>query len=183
MATSSGRVRREKVVVDTGALLTALVLNFVRMIQVPKQQQQEILDKGIALYLRHTPRLQSAYLARFSGVVRPIRTTPHVIAEIHGLAKSRFGLHSQHLSSFWRHSITFLLTNGLDESLVRLVDLRDFNEVVCELGPIDSSIIHLAHMDGGVLLTTDTRLGGRARDRGVSVMSDYEFAHGAPFRS
>jgi rRNA-processing protein FCF1 len=167
-------------VVDTGALLTALVLNFVRMIQVPGHKQQEILNKAIAPYLRQSQSLRDAYLSRFSRDIRPLRTTPHVIAEIHGLAKakSKLNLHSQDLSSFWRYSIDFLLANRLDEVLVRLIELRDLSEVICEIGPIDTAIIQLAHKEGAVLLTTDTRLLGRAREQGVDVLSDYDFVFG-----
>lgn len=180
MLRSTGRFPNRKVVVDTGALLTALVLNFVRMIQAPRHKQEEILNKAIAPYLRQNPGLRNAYLARFSREIRPLRTTPHVIAEIHGLAKakSRLNLHSQDLSSFWRHSIDFLLANNLDEALVRLIDLKDLSELVCEIGPSDTAIIHLAHIEGALLLTTDGRLLGRARAQGVVVMSDYEFACG-----
>src|SRR5947208_875908 len=157
MARSTGRLQNNMIVVDTGVLLTALVLNFVRLIQVPRQKQQEILYRGINPYLRN-PNLQKAYLAHFSSEIRPLRTTPYVIAEIHGLAKSRLKLYSQDLSSFWRYSIDFLLARDLDESLVRLIDLKNLREVVCEIGPSDTAIIHLAHREGSVLLTTDGRL-------------------------
>jgi hypothetical protein len=150
------------------------------MIQVPTHKQQAILDRGIAPYLLHDPNLRKAYLARFSNDIRPLRTTPYAIAEIHGLAKSRLQLHSQALSGFWRHSINFLLAKDLDESLVRLIDLKDLSDVVCEIGPSDTAIIHLAHREGSVLLTSDGRLSGRARDQNVTVMSDLEFAHGDP---
>lgn len=180
MARSTGRLLSNKIVVDTGVLLTALVLNFVRLIQVPRQKQQEILDRGINPYLRHDQNLRMAYLTRFSSDIRPLRTTPYVIAEIHGLAKSRLKLYSQDLSSFWRYSIDFLLAKDLDESLVRLVDLKNLSEVVCEIGPSDTAIIHLAHREGSVLLTTDGRLLGRAREQNVIVMSEHEFMHGVP---
>lgn len=165
---------------DTGALLTALVLNFVRMIQVPRHKQQEIIDRGIGPYVGKDSSLQQAYIARFSRDIRPLGTTPYVIAEIHGLAKSRPKLHSQDLSSFWRHSIDFLVARNLDESLVGLIDLMDLTEVICDIGPSDTAIIHLAHTEGAVLLTTDRRLLARAREQSVIVMLEHEFAHGAP---
>ncbi len=179
MARSTRPFVSNRIVVDTGVLLTVLVLNFVRLMQVPRQKQQQIFDRGIATYLRNDPNLRRGYLARFSREIRPLRTTPYVIAEINGLAKSRLQLYSHDLRSFWRHSIDFLLAKDLDESLVRLIDLKDLSEVVCEIGPTDAAIIHLAHKEGGVLLTTDGRLLGRAREQSVIAMSEYEFAHGA----
>lgn len=180
MSRSTGPFLSKKIVVDTGALLTALVLNFVRMLQVPKHKQQEIIGRGIGPYIRQDTGLQKAYLTRFSREIRPLGTTPYVIAEIRGLAKSRLKLHSHDLSSFWRHSIDFLLAKNLDESLVRLIDLKDLTEVICEIGPSDAAIIHLAHKEGAVLLTTDGRLLGRAREQNVIVMSESAFAHGVP---
>lgn len=180
MPKSTGPFLSKKIVVDTGALLTALVLNFVRMIQVPRQKQQEIIHRGIGPYIREDSSLQQSYLARFSRDIRPLGTTPYVIAEIHGLAKSRLKLHSQDLSSFWRHSIDFLRARNLDESLVGLIDLMDLTDVICDIGPTDTAIIHLAHKEGAVLLTADGRLLGRAREQNVIVMLEREFAHGAP---
>lgn len=180
MPRTPGSMLRKKIVVDTGALLTALVLNFVRMIQAPKHKKQEIIDRAIGTYMRRDPSLQEAYLTRFARDIRPLGTTPYAIAEIHGLAKSRLELHSQDLSSFWRHSIQFLLSKNLDEALIRLIDLKDLSELLCEIGPSDTAIIHLAHKEGAVLLTTDVRLLGRAREQHVSVMLQNDFAQGAP---
>jgi hypothetical protein len=180
MPRTPGPMVRTKIVVDTGALLTALVLNFVRMIQAPQHKKQEIIDRAISTYMRRNPSLQEAYLTRFARDIRPLGTTPYTIAEIHGMAKSRLELHSQDLSSFWRHSIQFLLSKNLDEALIRLIDLKDLSEVLCEIGPSDTAIIHLAHKEGAVLLTTDGRLLGRAREQHVRVMLQNDFAQGAP---
>ena len=165
---------------DTGALMTALLLNFVRMIKAPTQKRQEILDKGITPSFRKNRGLRDDYLARFSKEIRPLRTTAHVIAEIQGLAETRVGLYSQDLCSFWRHSFDFLLGKDLDESLVRLIELRELNRIVCEIGVIDTALIHLTHKEGGILLSTDRRLIGRAREQSVAVISEFEFACGVP---
>lgn len=180
MPRSTGPLASRKIVVDAGALLTALVLSFVRMIQAPNHKKQKIVDRAIGLYMRGDARLQEAYLTRFARDIRPLGTTPYVIAEIHGLAKSRLELDSQDLSSFWRHSLQFLLSKNLDEALIRLIDLKDLSEVICEIGPSDTAIIHLAHKEDAVLLTPDARLVRRAREQHVSVMLEREFAYDAP---
>lgn len=179
MARSTRPFPNEKIVVDTGVLFTALVLNFVRMIQVPKEKRQAILERAVAPYLLRDSNLREAFLRRFLQEIRPLRTTAHTIAEIHGLAKtkSRLALHSADLATFWRYSIDFLLATHLDESLVRLTELKDLKEIVCELGPSDTAIIHLAHIEGAVLLTTDAKLMERAK-KYVEVKSQYEFASG-----
>lgn len=143
------------------------------MIQVPKHNQQEMLQRGVNSIFLYDPLLRKAFLDRFSRDIRPIRTTAHAIAEIHGLAKakSRLALRSQHLGMFWRHSFDFLLAKDLEESLVRLIALKDQSDVVCEIGPSDTAIIHLAHKMGGVLLTTDSRLVGNSTSTSCWRMS------------
>ena len=182
MTATTHRLTNKTIIVDTGALMTALLLNFVRMMKASREKQQKIVNEVVANYFHNSTRLQSDYLSRFSKEIRPLRTTAHVIAEIHGRARSRLALHGEDLCSFWRHSFDFMLGKDLDESLVKLIDLRESNKVVCEIGVIDAAIIHLTHKEGGVLLSTDHHLMGRAQEQGVAVISEYEFACGEPIR-
>ncbi len=53
--------------------------------------------------LRHlsNPNLKEAF-SWYLELAKPIRTSPHVIAEIQGLAKSRLGWYGERLEYFWR---------------------------------------------------------------------------------
>jgi hypothetical protein len=55
---------------------------------------------------------------------KPIHTSPHVIAEIHGLLQARADWHGPRLSAFWRFAQGELTRLMLDEHLIKLVKMH-----------------------------------------------------------
>jgi rRNA-processing protein FCF1 len=98
---------------------------------------------------------------------KPIRTSPHVIAEIHGLAKARAEWAGPRLSEFWRFAHGELNRLSLDEHLVKLVKMR--LDILEEFGPIDDSIFELATMTSAAVVTEDGRLRGRLSKEQIRV--------------
>ncbi len=100
---------------------------------------------------------------------KPIQTSPHVIAEIHGLAKSRAHLRGPKLESFWGCAQEELLSLGLEEHLVRVIEME--REDLRLFGPTDTSILTLAGARRGVVLTEDGKLRSRCVKQEVGVLT------------
>ncbi len=64
------------------------------------------------------PNLKEAF-SWYLELAKPILTSPHVIAEIQGLAKSRLDWHGKRLEYFWRFAQQELTRLRLQEQLVR----------------------------------------------------------------
>lgn len=103
---------------------------------------------------------------------KPIHTSPHVIAEIHGLVQSRIGWRKQRLSAFWQFAHEELTGLLLDEHLIKLVKMRP--EDLATFGPTDDSILELAAQTDGVVVTGDRGLGGRLTQKQIRVLDRYE---------
>jgi rRNA-processing protein FCF1 len=103
---------------------------------------------------------------------KPIHTSPHVIAEIHGLVQARFGWHGLRLSAFWRFAQEELTRLMLDEHLIKLVKMRP--EDLAEFGPTDDSILELAAQTGGAVVTGEGDLRGRLTKDQIRVLDRYE---------
>src|SRR5208283_1655314 len=87
----------------------------------------------------------------FLDEAKPIYTSPHVIAEIHGLLRSRAGWRGPRLAAFWRFAKDELARLLLREDLIRVSEMN--REDLGAFGPVDSSILEMATRIGGVVIT------------------------------
>jgi rRNA-processing protein FCF1 len=117
----------------------------------------------------------------FEGA-NPIHTSPHVIAEIHGLIKARAGWREPRVSEFWQYAQAELVRLRLSEHLVELVNMN--REDLGKFGPTDDSILELATHTGRVVITEDGALRGRLTEGEIRVLSRWEiFAHWQEWRT
>jgi len=103
--------------------------------------------------------------------VKPLQTSPHVIAEMHGwaMSRSKAGLRRPALGYFWRLAQEELTRLGLEEGLIRVTDME--LETLRSFGPIETAILTLAKRQGTVVLTEDGRLRGECAHQEISVLS------------
>ena len=154
-------------VIDSGALFSALVVNYD--LSGFGDRRSTRFTHVLADPLR-SPTAQRQFLELLAGI-REKLTTSHAIAELHGLERSRLKLHDDDLLHFWRTSIDLLTQWDIDERLVRLLDLASserFRTCLPEVGLIDTGLILLATEHGCALITEDERtLAREAWNRGV----------------
>jgi rRNA-processing protein FCF1 len=145
-----------KAVIDTGPLFSVLVINYdLRLAELGRSPRftSELADelRGLAAQRRLLALLSS---------IRDKLTTPHVIAELGGLGKSRLKLYGADRIAFWRTSIDLLIQWQIDERLVRLLDLaaeKSFQACLPDIGTTDTALIQLALQHECVLITEDER--------------------------
>ncbi|MGA2742686.1 MAG: hypothetical protein ABSG65_35260 [Bryobacteraceae bacterium] len=92
--------------------------------------------------------------------IREKLTTSHVIAEIQGLAKTRLKLSGDDHLTFWRTGIDLLTQWGLDEKLIRLLEMAgrsELKERLLDIGVADTGLIELAARNNCILITQDER--------------------------
>jgi len=111
-------------------------------------------------------------LAWYLDKAKPIHTSPHVIAELHGLVQRRFGWHGRRLSDFWRFAQEELTRFMLEEHLIKLVKMH--RQDLVEFGPTDNSILEVAVQTGGTVVTDEGDLRGRLTKDQIQVLSRYE---------
>lgn len=163
-----------KAVVDTSTLFNALVLTLVEKSAEP--HRKVILEaSALSTYLANSASRQKAFLQFFRSIPT-ILTTPHVIAEVNGLLKKGQVKGARH-RAFWTHAMEFMNAKALDERhSLRLLDMfidGALKERVCEIGPVDTTLIDLARNEGCALLTDDQTLGWRAWGIGVDCRLVY----------
>lgn len=103
---------------------------------------------------------------------KPILTSPHVIAEIHGLVQARAHWRGPRLSAFWQFAQDELNRLMLDEHLIKLVNMPP--EDLAALGPTDDSILELGAQKDAAVVTEDRRLRGRLTEKQIRVLDPYE---------
>jgi rRNA-processing protein FCF1 len=103
---------------------------------------------------------------------KPIHTSPHVIAEIHGLVKARAHWHGPRLSAFWRFAQEELTRLMLDEHLIKLVKMHP--QDLAQFGPTDDSILEVAAQTGRAVVTGEGDLRGRLTKDQIRVLDRYE---------
>jgi len=142
-----------KAVIDTGPLFDALVLNYGLAYGL-QPKFASVLDEVL-----QTGTSQRQFL-RLIASIREKLTTSHVIAELYGLEIRLLKLKPPNLSVFLRDSIDLLRYWGIDEKLVRLLDLAlndGLSTRLPEIGVTDTGLIDLASRHGCVLITRDAR--------------------------
>ena len=140
-----------RAVVDTGPLYSILVLKYSITLS-PRAAAAMIPKSRISEYLREAG-LQRAMVYLFDGM-QTILTSSHVIGELQGLQN----LQGDSQRAFWLFAMNWLSSKGLDERLLRLLDLNAetrSQSAVCEIGPTDTGLLELAFREGTVLLTDD----------------------------
>lgn len=138
-----------KAVIDTGPLLSALVLNYQK-----KYNRLSALDSLLRDPLRSGPG-QDQFLQLLAGIPAKL-TTSHVVAEIQGHMNPAKLFGSDRLR-FWQSSIDLLILWKLDERLIRLLDIVDRQEMLPDIGIVDTGLIELAARNNCVLITEDER--------------------------
>lgn len=153
-------------VVDTGPLLDVLGLNYSQELVEPKLGNFLPKLNSAGLDFVNNQPLRESYLRFFSGI-RGLLTTAHVVGELQGLVKSRLEIKDQTEDHrfFWTGSIAYLRRRGVEECLIRLLELQE--DAVGRFGPIDTSVIRLAYSNGCGVLTHDSALISLADQQGV----------------
>jgi hypothetical protein len=104
-----------------------------------------------------TPDMKEAF-RWYLDLAKPIQTSPHVIAEIHGLAKARLRWDGERLASFWRFAQRELARLRLQEDLIRILEMDP--DDLPSFGPIDTSLLALAAKSDSPVLTDEGELRG-----------------------
>jgi hypothetical protein len=118
-----------------------------------------------------TPDLKEAF-RWYLDLAKPIQTSPHVIAEIQGLAKSRLRWYGKTLAPFWRFAQQELVRLGLQEDLIRVVEMD--RDDLPSFGPTDTSLLTLAARPDSLMLTDDGALRGRCDEKQIRVWGSSE---------
>ena len=149
--------------VDANLLFDYLVWQFCMQadppIEVPKLQKLS------------TPDLKDAF-RWYLDLAKPIQTSPHVIAEIQGLAKSRLEWYGERLASFWRFAQRELVRLGLQEHLIKIVEMD--RDDLPSFGPTDTSLLALAARSDSLVLTDEGKLRDRCDRKQIRVRGSYE---------
>ena len=138
-----------KAVIDTGPLLSALILHYQIERGYPSAFNSFLED----------PLRTSEHQEQFLKLLASIReklTTSHVIAEMQGLANSRLGLSGDARRDFWRASVDLLTNWNLDEQLIRLIDIAS-HDWLPDIGIVDTGLIELAARNVCLLITEDEK--------------------------
>lgn len=153
------------VVVDTGPLFDFLTLEYANSCS-PTKRNSVLSNKRFPEDLRGKSRRQDNLIKLFRAI-RRVLITPHVVAELQGLLT----LKDDYFTGFWRHSVRVLVLKNVDErlllTLAQMQGEESLRESLYTIGPTDTALIHLAKLEGCLLLTKDRDLMGRARREGV----------------
>lgn len=156
-------------IIDTNLLFDFLVWRFFEQIEEPEEGSTPV--KPSAFQYLADSRTREAFLWYLSWA-KPIETSPHVIAEIHGLARSRAKEHLKppRLGIFWKFAQEELAQMRLEERFVRL-DEMDTGHLQT-VGPTDTSLLQRAKQSGRTLLTGERgELRGRCVAQGIKVLT------------
>jgi len=153
-----------KAVIDSGPLLSALVLHYQG-----ERGRRPSLDSFL-----EDPLLIKDNQEQFLNLLASIReklTTSHAIGELQGLANTRLRLSGDDRVNFWRAAVDLLTLWRLDEHLIRLLDMASRSELrerLLDIGIVDTGLIELAAQNACVLITQDERtLAARAWTDGI----------------
>lgn len=144
-------------VIDTGALLCALVWNYVQEANIPDSKRAKLAQATIPTRYQSRPRFGREYLTVLGR--RRLVTVSYAVAEIQGLIRGRAKLSGEDYRRFWDISLRYLEQNVAERPLL----LRDlcadskFREAVLRIGPTDAAMIALAYDLHVPVLTLDQR--------------------------
>lgn len=103
---------------------------------------------------------------------KPIHTSPHVIAEIHGLVKSRAQWKGRRVSTFWQFAQEELARFRIEEHLVELAGMN--REDLATFGPTDVSILEIAVEEGRAVIADDGALRRRLTQEQIRVLNRWD---------
>ncbi len=130
------------------------------------KETQTALHRSLLDYLSGKP-LEA--LSWYLDVAKPIQTSFHVIAEVHGLTKKKPDWTVPTRALFWRFAREELSVMGLGEHPVKIAEMDP--EDLALLGPTDASILILAIRLDAVVLTEDGALRDRCARREIRVLN------------
>jgi len=108
----------------------------------------------------------------YLDLAKPIQTSPQVVAEIHGLAKSRLEWYDERLASFWRFAQRELARLRLQEDLIRILEMDP--DDLPSFGPIYTSLLALAARSDSLVLTDEGKPRGRCDGKQIRVWGSSE---------
>ena len=144
-------------IVDTGPLFDFLLWRFSESSRIPN-----LFSKLI--YLTNDPYKKSVQW--YFAVAKPITTCPQVIAEIHRHAEKQ--LRGVYLRNFWVFAQKELIELGLNEELVKLVEMD--SDTLSSFGPADTALLRIATDLNRPVFTAEGKLAGLCRKKEVSVL-------------
>ncbi len=147
-------------IIDTNILFDFLVWRYLHtatQTDIPASLFNELSSKPLQ------------QLTWYLDAAKPIRTSFHVIAEIHGVSKIRTGWTGRTRASFWRFASKELFGIELGEHPVKIAEM-DLEDLAL-LGPADASILILGTRLEAAVLTEDQRLRNRCVRRQVKVLN------------
>lgn len=153
-------------IVDTGPLFDFLIWKFSETTKL-----KYLIEK--LKYLKSN-QLRSA-TQWYLDVAKPILICPGVIAEINGLVRSSANLTNSQMGPFWTFSQKELLQLGIDEKMIKLVDMNP--DILKSYWPIDTAIFHLAQCEeniGKPVFTAEERLRNLCVQKEIKVLGVYD---------
>jgi len=157
-------------IIDTNLLFEFLVWRFFE--EIPEDEAVSASTRPFSFQYLSSDELRVAFQWYVSRA-KPIETSPHVIAEIHGLALgSKAHLRAPRLAAFWSFAKEELAQLGMEEHFVRVAEM-DTNHVQV-VGPTDTSLLQRAQQSGRTLLTGDRELRGRCIEHRVKVIDCWD---------
>ena len=153
----------EHPIVDTGVLFDFLLWRFCDETRTP-------LPGCFPDYSAMTDCMQALHW--YFDKHKPIHTSPHVIAEIHGLVKSRAQWKGRRVSTFWQFSQEELARFRLEEHLVELARMN--REDLGTFGPTDASILEIAVEEGRAVIADDDALRRRLTQEQIRVLNRWD---------
>jgi rRNA-processing protein FCF1 len=154
-------------IIDTNLLFEFLVWRFFE--EIKEAHQISPPDKPFGFQYLPDSDTKEAFVWYFS-FAKPIETSPHVIAEIHGLAlRSKAQLYPPRLGAFWKFAKEELAELKLEERFVHLGEMHSGH--LQAVGPTDTSLLQRAQQSGCTLLTGDRKLRGRCIEQGIKVLT------------
>ncbi|MGE5480575.1 MAG: hypothetical protein ACM3U1_09150 [Chloroflexota bacterium] len=169
-----------KAVMDTCALLDALILNYYYEVS-----PHDFISRYVENVFKN--RFIRRKISSFYNSIPVFITSSHAIGELQGLFNSRVKPFNEKENSkniiklkFWRLSIEYLKSKRLNESLIKLIELsseRTNFELMQSVGYIDAGIINIALRESMPIITKDNRtLKASVKNKDIPVIIAEEYA-------
>lgn len=141
-------------IIDTGALLIALTLNYSAMEGITDNDILRKVHSGVRGMESISPKQFSSFFSQISQ----IETTTHVLGELNGLVNSRLKFDGEKSKKFWNHSFYYLKKKNLNENLISYIELIENNKyktLADSIGFVDTGLLKLGIDKQIPIITTD----------------------------
>lgn len=151
------RPSHEKVVLDTGPLLTYLAVHYLDQTEADTARRSAVVQD-----VRRGSRFAKAEQERFQVLLdrsEHLLTTPHALCEV--LKLREHSVLSQDRERFCRISLKLLMDGKLKEVSCPVRELcadEAYGELICRFGLTDAAVVYLAENERCLLLTDDRKL-------------------------